>query len=232
MVCNRSKTELVLFNRWGDLSVTIPKHGVESSSGMKILGFNFTYNLSWEEHLRKVVGKVNSLSYALRYVNSKLSRDHFKRLINAHVISRLSYGSQLWEGCATVALAQRVRSCYYKFLKLLVKDFRKKYSYRVLLERSGMKSLDSIFRMQSCKLLHSICINQTPLQLFNSILAGGYYNDRYPNRLKFVKNNALKIGINSFINRICRLDSELDFEWLSLSEQEFDVAIRERIPDF
>ena len=229
MVCNRSKTELVVFNRWGDLSIKIPKHSVESVSEMKILGFIFTYNLNWEKHLKKMVGKVNSMSYALRYINSKLSREHFKRLINAHVISRLSYGSQLWEGCVPVTLAQRVKSCYFKFLKLLVKDFKKKHSHRTLLELSGMRSLDSLFKLQSCKLLHSVCTNHTPSQLMRSVLSRGYYNDRHPNRLKFRKRNSMKVGVNSFTNRLWRLKEEMDFEWLELDGREFDTAIKERI---
>ena len=66
MVCNRSKTELVLFNQWGELEISIPDLGIESKSSMKIVGIQFNYNLAWKDHIDRVVAKVNSLTYALR----------------------------------------------------------------------------------------------------------------------------------------------------------------------
>ncbi len=232
MICNSSKTELVLFNRWGDLSVKIPKHNIESVSKMKILGFQFTYNLDWNDHINTTFNKVNSLSYVLRYINSKLLRPHFKRLIHAHVISRLSYGSQLWSECTSFNLAQKAKSCYFKFLRLYARDFQKKFSFKSLLETSGMHSLDSIFCLQACRTLHSICFNMSPFQLATSVIARGYYNDRHRNRLFFARHNSKKVGINSFTNRLHLLTDDMNFEWLCLDPGEFDREIKERITCF
>ncbi len=44
------------------------------------------------------LSKANSMLYAFRYLNSKLSRSQFKTLINAHFLSKLTYASQVWYG--------------------------------------------------------------------------------------------------------------------------------------
>ncbi len=46
MVVNRSKTEIVVFNRWGDLRVDFPNLGLSSEPRMKILGIDFKYDLN------------------------------------------------------------------------------------------------------------------------------------------------------------------------------------------
>jgi hypothetical protein len=40
--------------------------------------------------------KANSLLYAFQYLNSKLSRSQFKRLVNANFLSKLVSASQVW----------------------------------------------------------------------------------------------------------------------------------------
>ncbi len=185
---------------------------------MKILGINFRYDLGWDVHVSMVINKVNSLSYALRYVNSKLSRQGFKKLIRAHVISRLSYGSQIWSGCTSSRLSRRVTSCYFKFIKLYCKDFRNKLNRKELLERSELRSLDSIFKVQACKLVHSVCLNLVPEQLALSVLSRGYYSTRFPNRMAFFRRNTRRVGLNSFTNRLHLLQDNLNFVWLNMSQ--------------
>ena len=232
MKCNSAKTELVIFNRWGEVEIKIDKHNVTSKLGMKILGLNFRYDLCWDAHVSAVINKVNSLSYALRYVNSKMSRQGFKRLIHAHVISRLSYGSQVWSGCTSYGLSRRVTSCYFKFMKLYCKDFRNKLSRRDLLERSELRSLDSIFKIQACKLIHSVCFYLVPEQLALSVLSKGYYSVRFPNRVTFYRRNSRKVGVNSFTNRLHLLENHLNFNWLNMSQKTFCEKINTIIPNF
>jgi hypothetical protein len=230
MVVNRSKTEIVVFNRWGDLRVNFPKLGLYSEPKMKILGIDFKYDLSWHEYVDKIIAKTNSLSYALRYVNSKLSRNGFKRLIHAHVLSRLTYGSQLWSNCVSYNSAQRLKSCYYKFLRLLTKDYKKKLDRKGLLKKSSMRSLESIFKIQACRLLHSICYNLTPSQLALSVLSRGYHNERNPGRLTFTRQNAKRIGYNSFTNRLHDIENVLDFDWLDMPQKTFNDTLLSRFP--
>ena len=164
-------------------------------------------------------------------MNSKLSRQGFKRLIHTHVLSRMSYGSQLWGGCSPVKSMQRMWSLYYKFLRLLCKDFLKLFNNRELLIKSEMRSLDSLFTSQCCKTLHNVCYNLVPDQLAMSIFSRGYYNDRYPNRLFFPRCNSKVVGMNSFTNRLRSLEA-LQFEWLNKTAKEFNDEISISIPKF
>ena len=129
-------------------------------------------------------------------------------------------------------LAQKAKSCYFKFLRLYAKDFQKKLSFKSLLETSRMCSLDSIFRLQACRTLHSICFNMWPFQLATSVIARGYYNNLHQNRLFFVRHNSKKIGINSFTNRLHLLADDMNFEWLCLDPGDFDKEIKEKITCF
>lgn len=229
MVINRSKTEIVVFNRWGDLQFDFPKIGISSQSKMKILGVDFRYDLSWDDHINRTLAKTNSLSYALRFLNSKLSRSGFKKLIHAHILSRLSYGSQLWANCVTYNTAQKMKSCYYKYLRLMCRDYKKKLNRKGLLDETGMRSLDSIFKLQACRLLHSVCHFLTPSQLALTILTRGYFNERIPDRLTFGRYNARKVGFNSFTNRLHLIDDILQFDWLSMSQKSFNEALLSRV---
>jgi hypothetical protein len=47
---------------------------------------------------KSALSKANSMLYAFRYLNLKLSRSQFKTLINAHFLSKLTYASQVWSG--------------------------------------------------------------------------------------------------------------------------------------
>ena len=91
MVISRLKTELVVFTGGVNYSLISQSFNcIQSKSKMKILGIEFKYDLSWDDHIIRTLAKTNSLSYALRFLNSKLSRDWFRKLIHAHVLSRLS----------------------------------------------------------------------------------------------------------------------------------------------
>ncbi len=115
------------------------------SKPLKILGVQFLHTLDWTSHVNLAIRKANSMIYALRYLNSKLLREHFKTLIHAHFLSKLIYASQTWSGCISLKLRRRLDSCYYKVLRLLCRDFKGKKSRSVLLEQSKMSSLRAMF---------------------------------------------------------------------------------------
>ena len=91
-----------------------------------------------------------------------------------------------------------------------------------MLERSELRSLDSIFKVQACKLVHSVCLNIVPEQLALSVLFRGYYSMRFPKRMAFIRRNTRRVGLNSFTNRLHLLQDNLNYDWLDMS-QNFSV---------
>ena len=84
------------------------------------------------------------------------------------------------------------------FLSKSCKDYKKSLTIGVYSKKSGMRSLESIFKVQACRLLHSVCHHLTPRQLFLLIMFDGYHNDRTLGRLTFIRQNTKKVGVNSF----------------------------------
>ena len=72
----------------------VPKNSV------KILGVVFSNNLTWANHLytgkESIVNKCKQKLAALKFTASKCSVKMKKRLVDACILSRLTYGIQLW----------------------------------------------------------------------------------------------------------------------------------------
>jgi len=72
MVCNMSKTELMVFGV-DDLSVEIDGEKITSKENMKILGIIVDNKLTWNAHVNRLVSKCRSYLYPLRYIRKHLS---------------------------------------------------------------------------------------------------------------------------------------------------------------
>ncbi len=141
------------------------------TKNLKILGINFSDTLDWDTHVDSVIRKANSMLYAFRYLNPKLSRHQFKSIICAHYVSKLTYASQVWSGVLNSRLRSRLESSYFKILRLLCRDYKARVSRPILLEKSGMFSLRSIFICRDVKLLHTLCYNLSPEPLAERLQA-------------------------------------------------------------
>jgi hypothetical protein len=164
--------------------------------------------------------------YALRYLNAKLSREHFKTLIFAHFISKLTYASQVWSGSIPVKLKTRLNSCYFKALRLLCRDFRGQLSRSTVLRMTDMVSLKAIFLKRDALLLHSICTTLKPDPIVHRLISHCYFTSRQGNRLLFFYYASRKIGRHSFINRARYISELILSEWTHLSSIAFKHKIK------
>jgi len=114
MVPNVTKTEFIAFGSSVPLSLLITNSSINSCKNLKILGVNFSDNLSWSDHVTKTIKKCNSLGYTLKYLDSLLSREHHKRIIESHFCSVLYYGSPIWAGCLSTKDIRRLNSLMFK----------------------------------------------------------------------------------------------------------------------
>ena len=96
MVVNPAKTEYIVFHK-SSLSIIkwdpllIDSCHIFPTKNLKILGVWFSSCLDWNTHVDTAIKKANSMIYALRYLNSKLTRSQFTSLIHAHFLSKLTY---------------------------------------------------------------------------------------------------------------------------------------------
>ena len=116
------------------------------------------------------INKANSLMYALRYLNTRLSRNQFRTLIHSHFLSGLTYACQVWSGSIGSNIKKRIESCYFKVIRLLCRDFKARKGREQLLIDSGVISLRSTFIIRDAKLLHTFCTTMTPKPIIESQL--------------------------------------------------------------
>ena len=197
---------------------------------INILGIYFSDTLDWGTHVDSIINKANSLLYAFRYLNSKLSRKQFRSLISAHYISKLTYASQVWSGSLTNRLKNRLDSSFFKILRLLCRDFEARKSRLLLLEKSSMQSLRTIFFCRDAKLLHTLCHDLRPEPLAERLLSQCHFLTRLGNRPHFFDYSAKKIGRNSFINRAKYISEMIPFEWPDMSSPLFSIKIKATTP--
>jgi len=95
MICNSSKTELITF---GGQYVKVEVDNVEINSirCVKILGILIHDRLSWEDHICTVIRKCKSHIFALRYIRTFLNVNDTFRILRAHLVTVLTYGSPVW----------------------------------------------------------------------------------------------------------------------------------------
>jgi hypothetical protein len=231
MVVNPSKTEFIIFHPsqykciWND-PLMIDNCKVFPSKTLKILGVHFSHNLDWSTHVNAAIKKANSMLYALRYLNSKLSRDRFKTLIFAHFISKITYASQVWSGSIPLKLRKRLDSCYFKVLRLLCRDFKGSKSRPVILNQTGMVSLRAIFFRRDASLLYYLCTTLKPDSIVVRLISQCYFISRQSNRLLFFDSSSKRIGRHSFINRARYISELIPFEWSHLNPPAFKSKIR------
>jgi hypothetical protein len=231
MVVNPSKTEFIIFHPqqlkcvWND-PLLVDNCRVFPSKTLKILGVLFSHTLDWTPHVNSAMRKANSMIYALRYLNQKISRDHFRSLIHAHFLSNLTYSSQLWSGSISLKLKSRLDSCYFKVLRLLCWDFKGKKSRSALLAQSNMTSLRAIFYQRDALLLHKLCTTLIPDPIVGRLISQCHFTSRLGNRLLFFDYSSKRIGRQSFINRAKLISELIPFEWTHLSAPAFKTIIK------
>jgi hypothetical protein len=237
MIVNPNKTEFIVFHPRRLESTLLDPLLIDNckifpTKNLKILGLNFSPTLDWETHIDKTINKANSMIYAFRYLNSRISRARFATLLHAHFLSKLTFACQVWSGSLSSTQRRRIDSCFFKMIRLLCRDFRGKISRAKLISDSGMRSLRSTFIERDAKLLHKICTELKPEPLVERLLSQCYIQARRENRLFFYDYSYKKVGRTSFINRAKYIAELIPFEWLNLNEVSFHNKMKSTIPPY
>jgi len=230
MVPNVGKTEFIVFGSAVPFSLLINNSSINSTNTLKILGVNFTSNLSWSDHVSKTIKKCNRLGYTLRFLDSMLSRPHHKRIIESHFCSTLYYGSPIWAGCISSKDLSRLNTLMFKIIRMHCRDFSRIFSNRELCQTSQIRSFNSVRILRDTNTLHSLCTNPTNTLLTLRLIQQSYCHSRFRNRISFFDNSQRKIGRNSFVNRSKRIAELIPFEWADLNRYAFKRRIAQTVP--
>ena len=235
MCCNRSKTEFVIFDkhsRFRGKELRIGNDIVKSVTSIKILGTIFQENLKWTKHISRNIASANSMLQSLRYINRYVSRQQFKMATNAHFVSKLMFGSTVWNKSISSKERLRLSVCLNRVARMNCGIYKKKVSNRFLYESSGMRSLTSLCTIADCTMLHKLSTVLDVEPLCERLMSQCYISNRFPNKVSFFDYSQTRIGKGSFVHRAKRIAELLTFDWINLSSAAFKSKIRERTAIF
>jgi len=225
MVCNTTKTELVVFGL-EELSVDIGGTNIASKETMKVLGILLDNKLNWDQHLSKIIAGCRSKMFGMRYLRRNLSIKDTFTIFRSHVISKLVYCSPAWSVNLSYHQSQRLRSIFYHSIRLLLRDFDFKLNRKKLLEKSHMQSIDHILLMRNSVFLFNIIKSLNPSRLACNLLSRAYQNERQLGRLTFFDISSTKIGKKSILNQSKNICERWLFDWVDLSTVSFKFKLK------
>jgi len=125
-------------------------------------------------------------------------------VLNAHVISRLTYASPVW-------------STNYMLMRLIVRDFQFKLNRSKMLKITEMKSLDSTFFRRVSVFIDKIIYLLELTTLAGRMIARSCTNERQPKRLVFFSLNASMFSSKSLLSKLRSFTDSWNFDWLGLT---------------
>jgi len=213
MVCNVSKTEVMVMNSSSLINLDIDGHQITSSNCMKVLGIVFDDALSWTTHVEKTTAKCARMLHGLKHIRRTLNLSQAKQVITSYFFSVLFYGCEVWyHKHLSFFLKQRVRSAHYRALRLV---FGKRLTRDEIDMISGRASPDEWSNYALAKTVIQTVKAMMPCRLYVDLMSNSYSERRSPGRLFFHDDSARKIGRQVLKNRLSVLSRQIKFDWLN-----------------
>ncbi len=121
MVCNISKTELMIMNSEEAAELLVDGIKVQSSRTMKVLGLVFDEKLEWQQQVQNTVTRTNRMLHGLKALRRFVSKDQARVVMTAFYFSVLYYGVEIWlhRGLG-FKLKQKIRSAHYRAMRVIL----------------------------------------------------------------------------------------------------------------
>lgn len=227
MICNLAKTELIVFGA-EKMEIEIGNSVIKSSECMKVLGVLIDNKLSWENHVAKVLSSCRSQLFSLRYLRKHLDIKDTIRVLKSHIVSKITYCSPVWYNSLKFNLKAKIRSLYYHFIRVILRDFDFNLSRPLMLRKSGMENLDTIFFKRSSVFIFKLIHNLEPTRLAIDLISRSYQNERHTGRLTFFDISNSRIGKLSILNKAKYITDNWNFEWLSMTPENFKNTLKQQ----
>ena len=194
------------------LEVMVDGVKLSSKKTLRVLGLEFDDQLSWQNQIQRSIAGCQSMKPSLRRLRTKLKDSELLQVISSHYFARLYYGSEVWYACSSAKHKKMIASAHYYALRLVVNDFKSKMSRDLINRITKCASPQELLDFKVSKLLISICNNSEPFALFSDLLLHVLPKRRSESRPKFVDTSTLKIGKQSFSNRLS-CARKINFDW-------------------
>jgi hypothetical protein len=95
---NDSKTNIIVFKSKGKSTMTTTDSGNQVVDSSRFLGVQIDFHLKWKEHVRNLIKRLNSASFALKILANQVSMPALKIAFHANIQSLINYGILVWGG--------------------------------------------------------------------------------------------------------------------------------------
>ena len=143
MKINEQKTKIVFFNNKqvdGEAKYQCKGKQLEQVESYKVLGYHLQSNLRANEHVDKMISKVNHKLWSLKILMNNCNDTQIgKQFHVTWIVSVLEYCAPIWHGILTQRQSDRIEAVQKRALRLIL---RKQYfNYQQALDVIGLKSL-------------------------------------------------------------------------------------------
>jgi len=213
MVCNVSKTELMVMNFQEYLVIEVDQNIIQSSKSMRVLGLTFDSALEWTTQVDNCVAKSNRMLHGLKHIKKGLNQNQVKQVITAYFFSVLMYGCGVWfHRHLFFHLKQRVRASQYRALRLVYGKQRTRDEINVMAARA---TPDEWADYSIAKMSAKIANSMMPCRLHVDLMLNSFVERRHPHLLLFYDSSCRKIGRQSIKNRLTIVAKQMKFDWFS-----------------
>jgi len=212
MVVNKTKTVLIVFDRKNQRTLEL-RNGIKSKEVIKALGVQISYNLDWSHHVSSMVAKTSHIISKVRFLRRWIDQDSALQIITSQYFGTIYYGVAVWMTPKLQSSQwRRLDSSHYRALRAAIGDYKRKLPKAVL---------DIIAKRATPKQWSNYVTASTAIKLFNSketrigeqLRQQCYINDRQPRKGTFFDTSNLKIGRQSFQNRL-QVFTNINFDWI------------------
>jgi len=216
MVTNVSKTELIYFSRKEIIKdpIIVDNMTINPGEHLKVLGVVFSHNLTWDKQVNNIVTKAKLVLSKLRFLTKFLNKKEMLKVATSHLFGMTYYGSQTWlTELTTFNQWKKLNAIHYRALRICLKDFKNKISKAQLNAELKRATPLQWMKFSNTKLAINLALmGDRTTRLGRRLQGCMYINDRCPGRGITMDTSRLKIGRNSFLNRLNCL-REVNFDW-------------------
>ena len=205
-----------------DIRIVTEKEEVHPKKTIRILGWEMTEQLSMDQHLNKITGKIKNIMARTEPIKNYMNEKQRLRFANAYMISGLRYGVQFLAG-----QSKKNQDRYHAATMLVARWVKQNYCFKVSCFKI-CKSLNwSIPSQQilqeAAKFHHSVQLYRRPLQIINQIRMPRMRTRANP-AVKYRKKND-KYDDN-LISQSIKIHNSLPAEIKNLSARKFAKQIK------
>jgi len=227
MISNRSKTEVVKFGGSEIKEIEVGGVKIKIQKSMKMLGIWVDSDLRWNTQVEKTINKCRSLGYSFRFLNRYLTRKEMRQMFLSHFVARLTYGGAIWYLATNFNQKQKLRSVYFKQVRLILRDFKKRMNRNQLALTLGVNNTDQLFFSLTSGFIFSILTSCFPTDLFESLLSRSYFNERNEGRMVIFRDSKSRISWSNITTSAHEVVQKWNFSWINLSKNVFKNKIKE-----